>query len=515
MKAGVALVALAMIALALARLLAPLSDLTVEDATVGRTPVTVFRATGEGPPGPAVVVAHGFAGSRQLMQSYAIALARAGYVAVTYDALGHGRHPDPLPGNLTEVTGATVYLLKQLDAIVGYARVLSPGHDRVALLGHSMASDIVVRQAGDDHEAYAGVVAVSMFSPVVTADVPPNLLVVVGGLEPQVLKDEAARVVGMVADDDPPHWGVTYGDFEAGSARRMAISPGVEHIGVLFGRAGITEAVAWLDQAFGRTGGAAPEPPARGRWVLVLLLGVVVLAWPAASLLPRVMPSGAAEPGAGVPWRRFWPVAMVPAVLTPLILWPLPTDWLPVLVGDYLLLHFGLYGALSGLGLLWLRWRAPRQGPPSVRPYWGRFAVATLALGAFAMVGLGGPIELFVANFLPTPEHAWLVPAMMLGTVPFFLIDETLTRGPGRARGAYTATKLLFLLSLVPAIALDLNSLFFLIILFPVIALFFGLFGLFSAWSRRATGHPWVAGLVAAFVFAWCVAVTFPIVSGA
>jgi len=510
----VAVLALATIAVALWRLMTPLAGLDVVRASVERTPVTVYRMAGNAPAGPAVVVAHGFAGSRQLMQSYAVALAHAGYVAVTYDALGHGRHPDPLPGNLTEVTGATVYLLEQLDQVVAYARTLTPDHDRLALLGHSMASDIIVRQAGDDRRTYAAVVAVSMFSPVVTATVPPNLLVVVGGLEPSVLKDEAARAVGMVAAEDPPQWGKTYGDFSDGSARRMAISPGVEHIGVLFGQDGIAEAVAWIDQAFGRTGEGRLAPPARGSWVLILLLTVVTLAWPAASLLPRAV-SGPGEIGAGLPWRLLWPVAVAPAVLTPLILWPLPTDWLPVLVGDYLLMHFALYGALSGLGLVWLRRRHPAAATPLMpSTRWSGFAVATLAVLVFAMIGLGGPIHLFVANFIPTPERAWLVPEIMLGTLLFFLVDEWLTRGQGRARGAYPATKALFLLSLAPAIALDLNNLFFLIILYPVIVLFFVIFGLFSAWSRRATGHPWVAGVASAFVFAWCVAVTFPIVTG-
>ncbi|WP_211369239.1 alpha/beta fold hydrolase [Roseospira navarrensis] len=516
LKAVVALLALAAIVLAMTRLLSPLGGLEITTATVERTPVTIYRAEGQDAPGPAVLVAHGFAGSRQLMQSYAVALAHAGYVAVTYDALGHGQHPGPLPGNLTEETGATVYLLDQLDRVVAHARTLAPGHDRVALLGHSMASDIIVRQAGDAAADYAAVVAVSMFSPVVTAEVPPNLLVVVGELEPGVLKDEAERVVAMIADADPPQWGTTYGAFDTGAARRMAISPGVEHIGVLFGREGIAEAVAWIDQAFGRTDGGEPVPPWRGSWVLVLLAAVVVLVWPATALLPRVVAADGPAIGAGLPWRRLWPVAVAPAVLTPLILWPLPTDWLPVLVGDYLLLHFALYGALSALGLWWVHRRAPLAGAGPTRGVsWGAFALATLGLTAIVMIGLGGPIHLFVANFLPTAERAWLVPEMMLGTLAFFLVDEWMTRGAGRGRGASVATKALFLASLVPAIALDLNSLFFLIILFPVIVLFFVIFGLVSAWARRRTGHPWVGALVSAFVFAWCVAVTFPIVTGA
>jgi len=511
----VAALALTVIAVALWRLLAPLAPLSIETATVDGTPVTVYRPAVPGAEvGPAVVVAHGFAGSRQLMQAHAIALARNGYVAVTYDALGHGRHPDPLPGNLTEETGATVYLLDQLDRVVAFARDLTPDHDRIALLGHSMASDIIVRQAGADHDSYAGLVALSMYSTAVTPDIPPNLLVVVGAFEPQVLKDEAARVAGLVAPDTdaaPPD--ETVGTFDDGTARRWMIAPGVEHIGILYSQDGITAALDWINRAFERPGAPVTLPPARGGWILVLLLAVVALAWPASRLLPRVLRAPAPETvGAGVRWRRLWPVAVAPAVLTPLILWPLPHDWLPILVGDYLLAHFALYGLLSGLGLWWLIRRKEARPPRLERP--GRLLLAAALLGGFVLLGLGTPIELFVASFQPIPERAWLIGVMMLGTLPFMLVDEWLTRGPGHARLGYTATKALFLLSLVPAIALDLNSLFFLIILYPVIVLYFVLFGALSAWSTRRTGHPWVAGLASALVFAWCVGVTFPIVTG-
>jgi alpha-beta hydrolase superfamily lysophospholipase len=59
---------------------------------VGGTPATVWRMPDAGP-APVVVIAHGFAGSRQIMEDFAIALARAGHVAVTYDLKGHGRNP--------------------------------------------------------------------------------------------------------------------------------------------------------------------------------------------------------------------------------------------------------------------------------------------------------------------------------------------------------------------------------------------------------------------------------------
>ena len=122
------------------------SELSIEQYQVGETPVTVYRAAGGGP-APAIVIAHGFAGSRQLMEAYALTLARAGYVAVSLDFEGHGQNPTPMSGDVTRVDGTTKLLMAEIGRVIDFALAL-PGVDkRIGLLGHSMASDIVVRQA--------------------------------------------------------------------------------------------------------------------------------------------------------------------------------------------------------------------------------------------------------------------------------------------------------------------------------------------------------------------------------
>jgi len=62
------------------------------------------------------------------------------------------------------------------------------------------------------------------------------------------------------------------------------------------------------------------------------------------------------------------------------------------------------------------------------------------------------------------------------------------------------------------AIALNLHRLFFLIIIVPVILVFFIIYGLFSTWTYRATRHPLAAAIGNAVVLAWAIAVTFPLV---
>lgn len=345
--AGIALVA---IAVGSWQLSAATEGVTVTPAQVGATPANVFRPA-SGSPAPVVVIAHGFAGSQQLMQPFALTLARSGYIVVTFDCLGHGRNPQPLRGSITEADGATKALVEEFERVAAFARGLDGSDGRIAVLGHSMASDIVIRYAMA-HPVVSATVAVSMFSPVVTPASPRNLAVIVGDLEPEALKDEGRRVVGMVSGE-PPALRKTYGDVASGNARRLSFSSGVEHIGVLYSAESLTEARDWLNAVFARASDGQAD--ARGPWLGLLFLGILLLAWPLSKLLPQVSP---APQGAGLPWRKLLPVTIAPAVLTPLILWKAPTEFLPILLGDYITVHFALYGLLTAVGL----WFVTRGG---------------------------------------------------------------------------------------------------------------------------------------------------------
>ena len=308
----IAILALAAIAMSLWNLRAATQGVDRSYVTVGSTPVTVYRPA-QGGPAPVVLIAHGFAGSQQLMQSFALAFARNGYIAVTFDFAGHGRNPQPMTGNITREDGATRSLLAETQAVADYARGLGDG--RLAVLGHSMASDIIVRfaQAAPD---VAATIAVSMFSPVVTATSPRNLLVITGEWE-GMLKREALRAVGLAIAPQAAEAGVTYGDPAAGSGRRAAVSPHVEHASVLFSQASLREAVDWLDLTFGITRSAPPVIDARGPWIALLIAGAVLLARPLSRILPRI-----AQPptGANLDWRQLWLPLLLPMIVTPLIL---------------------------------------------------------------------------------------------------------------------------------------------------------------------------------------------------
>jgi hypothetical protein len=215
--------------------------------------------------------------------------------------------------------------------------------------------------------------------------------------------------------------------------------------------------------------------------------------------------------GAGLPWRSIWLPLLLPALVTPFVLRVVPTHFLPVLVGDYLAVHFATYGLITIACLGWMGALRRRDRPA---PAIGALLAASAAMIAYGFAAIIWPIDTYVTSFVPGGPRLVLVLAMLAGTLIYFLSDEWLTRGEGAARGAFAASKLAFVGSLGIALALDFERLFFLLIIVPVIVLFFLVYGLFSTWAYRRTGHPFVGGIANAVAFAWAIAVTFPLLAG-
>ncbi len=452
------------------------TGLVITDLAVGTTPATLYQQPGAA--GPLVVIAHGFAGSRQLMQAYSLTLAQSGYSVLAFDFEGHGRNQVPMSGDVDAIEGTTQRLVDQTLRVLAAGRALPEVGEGVALLGHSMATDIIARAAISDGGVDA-VVGISMFSQAVTAQEPARLLVISGqwegALRASALK--MARLVDPAADE-----GVTVSD--EGVTRRTVVAPGVEHVGVLYSGTGLREARDWLDATFGRKSAGPVVNP--GLWIL-LLLSCIVLVF--RNLVPA-LPVGA--PGPVVPLRRFWAAVLVPAVIVPLLAVFVYRPYLPVLVADYLMIHLAFYGALQ-MAILRV-WPLP----PVV---WA----ATLALVVWGLAVFGFAIDRYAASFFPTGQRFWIIGAFLVGTVPFMLADCMVAVGGWRRLVARIA----FLVSLVLAAFLDLERLLFVLIILPVIVLFFLVLGPLGRWVARQSG-PGAAGLGLGTILAWALGVSFP-----
>jgi len=457
--------------------------LDITDFQVGQTPVTLYSLPGE--TGPVVVVAHGFAGSRQIMQSYSLALAQAGYRVLAFDFQGHGRNPVPMSGDVTSIDGTTRLLVEETRHVIGAARAL-PGPAPVALLGHSMATDILVRASVKEADAgtpVAAVVAISMFSQAVTATAPPNLLVITGQWE-SGLRQAGLDAVRLV---DPT---VAEGDIaRTGNVTRKAVvAPHVEHVGVLFSPFAVNEAQSWLDDTFARH--SAPTAGHRGWWILALLAGIVLGFYPLVSLLPK---------GPGAPHlstSRFLLVAIGPAVVTPLLITPFYQTFLPVLIADYLMLHLALLG---GLQLVLLgAWRR------------GSFAwKSTSVLAVWGVFVFGLALDRYAASFWPTAQRLPIIAALCLGTVPAMVADSYVTQSGRAALWRRVLARFSLFASLGAAALLDPDQLMFVLVVLPVFALFYLVHGVLGRWVGQRSGAL-ASGIGLGLCLAWALGVSFP-----
>ena len=472
----------------LIRLEAPRDDLVIRDDYVGQTPITVMHMPEA--QGPVVVIAHGFAGSRQLMAAWQLSLAHAGFLTVSFDFQGHGRNPVPMSGDVSRIDGTTQLLMDETARITDFAVGLPGAVPRVALLGHSMASDIVVRQGLADPRVEA-VVALSVFSEAITPDAPRNLMILNGEWE-GALRAEAQRVMAEIGAVE----GETVGTPGAGFARRAAAVPMVEHVGILYAPRGIAEAMEWLALSFDRpiqSGPTQSDPVALGPWIILTLFGVVLLVRPLVAFLPQ----------GPVPWhpkgRLFWAMAVLPAVITPLILSVFETRFLPVLVADYLALHLALYGALVLAGAAWA------GGLPKMRGWvWG------VALALYGIAVFGGIMDRYVGSFVPHPGRAAVIAAILPGAILAMLADAVLSGATRAALWRRVVARGMFLASLGVAVALDFERLFFLIIILPVILLFYLSFGMMGRFLGQRTGSVVAVGLSLGVILGWALGVTFP-----
>ncbi len=479
--AAVALVALILGIVLLER---PRAGLEIVHDRVGTTPVTVTRAA-EGEAGPVAVIVHGFAGSRQMMAAWSESFARAGYIAVALDLQGHGRNPVPMSGDVTSIDGTTRILLEEIARVTDWA-VARPGAEpRVVMIGHSMSSDLVVR-AGIADARVEAVVAISMFSQAVTAQAPQNLLIVNGAWE-AALREEARRVMAEIDAVE----GETVGAPGDGFARRAVAVPFAEHVAILWAPEGLREAVDWANASLGLSG---ETPVARlGLGILVMLAGAVMLAAP----LARMLPEGAAPEA--LPRRVFWVLALLPALAAPLVAVQIEVGVLPVLVADYLAIHLGLYGLFVLIGAWIAGWR------PELRGWvWGG-ALALFGIGLFGVL-----MDRYVASFMPHVGRLPIILAMVPGAVLAMWADAVLTRATVAALWQRIVVRGAFLGSLAVAVALDFERLFFLVLIFPVVLLFYATFGMMGRWVGRRTGSALAVGIGLGLLLGWALGVSFP-----
>ncbi|MFN8168109.1 MAG: alpha/beta fold hydrolase [Candidatus Nanopelagicales bacterium] len=502
---------------------------------VDGVPVTTLVAD-TGVRSPVVVVAHGFAGSAQLMDGIGIGLARAGYATVLLDFTGHGTNGARLP--LDGSSPTTDVLDADLGAVVAWARQ-QPWADpaRVGLVGHSMGAGTVVRYAVADAQGPKLVTATVALSlpdadpvPAGEAAVPRDLLLLVGANEQSRFTD--AAVQALTAAYPGGQLGQAFGSSVDGSARAAYAVPRADHITILFSTQALQQTVDWLDSSVGAPSAGHTVGGGTLGWLLVLTVGAAIGFVPLARLAyagrpepERVSPAAAASGSAAAdvpagPRRTralvVVAVAVVASVLASLAARALApvADVVPLAVGGYVVVWFAVAGAASFLLAALLRRRTPRVPPtvnlndPPARFPW-RDLWATLALTSYAVVALGLVAQQTWTAFAFAGDRArWLL-VVELAFIVWFWADDRLV---GERWWLGIVTRVVAVGVLLASVVV-LGAPGFLTLLVPLVAVVLLLLLVYGQTVTRRAQLPWAAALVQAIPLAYLVTTTFPLVS--
>ncbi|WP_243788528.1 alpha/beta fold hydrolase [Saccharopolyspora gloriosae] len=448
---------------------------------------------------PAVVVTHGYAGSRRLMADWATTLARAGFVVALPDFAGHGANRTPLP----EGSASRPRLAADLTATVELLH-RTPGVDpaRIGLVGHSMGAGAVHRFASE-HPEIAATVAISLPGGDTGQDpaLPKNLLLLTGRYEFPAFHRAAEQALS--AGRPEATWGSPTGDPALGSARQGVTVAGTEHITILFAPQAHAETVRWLQASLHNT--ATPGANAAGERVLAaaLLLGAFAIGLVplARKLFPPAPP--AAERHAAVP--RIAGAVAAGGVLALAGSALAPAGWSPPAVGGEVGLFLALFGLGSGLTFALLARAAVRPGP-------GDSPWRSLAVTCYAVLAVAVPIGFGLAEPVPHGSRWWWTPLVVVGCGITCAAAEFLTCGQnGRRRDAVRAAVLLTALLGIAAAAVVGVLPGFVVLITPLLG---ALLLWHLAWAAvlTRTGAPWwLPAVVGGVLLGWPLAAVSPL----
>jgi dienelactone hydrolase len=205
-------------------------------------------------PVPGILYIHGYQNNRETSDAYCIEFARRGIAVLSIDAIGRGN--SGVPGLLSDPEFDDTY--GGLSSLKFLKTLPFVDLDAVGLAGHSLGAEMVYRLALLDRSIRGLVISGFAYTEEATAASPKNMLMIFGkydefrrrmtGTEDFESEWMATGLTRKVFDTGRPEFGRTYGDFEAGTARRVFTAP-ISHLHTSHSKSAVAEAVKWMRQA--------------------------------------------------------------------------------------------------------------------------------------------------------------------------------------------------------------------------------------------------------------------------
>jgi pimeloyl-ACP methyl ester carboxylesterase len=449
-------------------------------------PVTIiFPSNSTSASRPTVLIAHGLAGSSVIMRGFALTLAHAGYTTVLWDFQGHGVNPNPLVSS-----SHSNDLLKDAESALTAAEATGlVDSQRVAILGHSMGSGVALSY-GTTHPITAATVAISPVNQTVSPDLPHNLLLMAGSLEPQFVGN-AEEVLALAGGQG--------GELTDGSARKLVIIPDAEHISILFSPSAHLTARLWLDGTFGSQPGASNYVDRRIIWFGLGILGFTLLA---NAVLNMISSKSQIKSSIKPLWLRKLAI-FAAAITATIVLWLTSlcgvqiNQLLGLLVGGFLIIWFGLAGVTSLLII-----RPQIYKPSSTELLKSIVAFSALWLG----VGLLGHFVWLPWLLIPSRLWLWIPGSIILLPWYFAVGSATIKTKPAGLLGWWFFQVISILVSLFLAIRLN-PGLGFLFLILPLVPVIIGLHMLVIT-SKHGV---WAYALSGTMFTSWLILAVFPL----
>ncbi|NJM78318.1 MAG: alpha/beta fold hydrolase [Acaryochloridaceae cyanobacterium RU_4_10] len=429
---------------------------------------------------PGILIAHGFAGSKQLMFGYGYTLAHNGYGVLLLDFDGHGANAAPLDkGNLQNNFKTALAVLKRQPEI---------DPDKIGILGHSMGSRVVMVGGIEQAKAISAVVAISPTDAPVNPTKPQNLQLQAGEWEGKFVR-QSAKLLQRAGGANP--------NTENGEGRSRIIVPQSEHILVLFKDRSHQAALKWFNSVFHQTSKESDYRDRRMAWYsLHLLSWLLLLAMVSPSIVRNLSrPSVRPRPlrswlGLGIVPFSTAGIIYVMSLRTPL------SNMGGMLVGGAL----GLWLFIAGLTWIGIISRFPKPTLKSMGYGLLLFGVLWMGFGAMAQ-------ETWLEWWLNS-NRLKLWPVLACACFPWFLASGIvqLDTSIGKRILWWFAQSLSLTAGLIVTLIL-VPDLSFLALITPIIPIVLAILSFAAAQIKEA----WSYAIASALFFGWTIASVFPL----